>query len=56
VEVRAAVAETAFVYQLELHARVLRKRTGAAPHQHGHHEEVVLVDEPRQDRLSVIAE
>jgi hypothetical protein len=51
VEVNRAVAETAFVQQLEVHANVVAgEGTFAASHDDGHEEQLVLVDQTGLDR------
>jgi hypothetical protein len=51
VEVNHAVAETAFVQQLELHADIVGEGRCAASHHHGHDEQVELIDQANFDRL-----
>jgi hypothetical protein len=46
-----AVAETAFVQQLELQADTVGEGLLAASHHDGRDEQVVLVDQPGLDRL-----
>ena len=51
VEVNHAVAETAFVQQLERQADVVGKGPLAAAHHDGRDEQVALVDQPGLERL-----